>query len=114
MLDMRRSSRSPLAGEVPQGHQAIFLLVHTDPQSSDGEHGRGWTITGYEGSDRRWSVALDVPMSAPVEHAQAAARRLLAHHGVTVVDWRHGASDREMYRADLLPTHWCDGSAWLG
>jgi hypothetical protein len=53
-------------------------------------------------------------MSASGEHAQATARRLLARHGVTVVDWRHGAADREMYRAVLLPSTWCDGSAWLG
>ena len=114
MRDMRRSVHSSVSGEVPLGPDAIFLLVHTDPRSSDGEYGRGWTITGFEGSDRRWSVALEVPMSASGEHAQATARRLLARHGVTVVDWRHGAADREMYRAVLLPSTWCDGSAWLG
>ena len=114
MLDIRRSPVSPLSGEVPLGPTAIFLLVHTEPHSSDGDYGRGWTITGFDGSDRRWSVALDVPMSAPVDRAQAVARQLLAQQGVTIVGWRHGVADRAMYRAVPLAAEWCDGSAWLG
>ncbi len=125
---------------IPRSGDAIYLLVFNDPEAPAEDYGLGWSLLAFQGSTTRWSQSLagyGAGAHVGPRQAQAAARQVLAAHGVRHVSWRNGESDGlPMFRAvphRVRPgdvpaprgsghasagasddSRWSDGAPWLG
>lgn len=90
----------------PCGPDAVHLLIYSNPMAAPGVYGQGWTLVAWQGTERRWSVALDSHGAgdrAETRVAKAVAVRVLGDRGIRVERWSDGfVSDVPMHRA--VPT----------
>lgn len=92
-------------GHEPRGSDALHLLIYNDPADPAGPYGQGWTLVAWQGTERRWSIALAAHGAngvAEARVAKAVAVRVLNDRGVRVEGWSDGfVSGLPMHRAVL-------------